>query len=89
MLKRVVLGRPYLLWDDDPVRDCQAQDALERAARAVGFEEIAFQYEPTRRRSTSNRRSTASSSCWWPTSAAMSDFAGARDHSAASSLSGR
>ena len=27
------------------MRDRQAQDALERA-RAVGFEEIAFQYEP-------------------------------------------
>ena len=46
VLKRVVLGRPIFFVDDDPVRDRQAQDALERAARAVGFEEIAFQYEP-------------------------------------------
>ena len=43
---RVVLGRPVFFVDDDPQRDTAAQAALERAARAVGFGEIAFQYEP-------------------------------------------
>jgi len=45
-LSRVVLGRPIYFVDDDPVRDAAAQDALEAAARAVGFEEVGFQYEP-------------------------------------------
>jgi hypothetical chaperone protein len=45
-LKRAVLGRPVHFVDDDPGRDAQAQAALEAAARAVGFEEVHFQYEP-------------------------------------------
>ncbi|MEY8877336.1 MAG: Hsp70 family protein [Leptothrix sp. (in: b-proteobacteria)] len=45
-LKRVVMGRPVYFVDDDPVRDAQAQAALEGAARAVGFEDVGFQYEP-------------------------------------------
>jgi hypothetical chaperone protein len=45
-LKRVVLGRPVFFVDDDAERDAQAQAALEEAARSVGFEEVAFQYEP-------------------------------------------
>lgn len=45
-LKRVVLGRPVFFVDDEPERDAQAQAALEEAARSVGFEEVAFQYEP-------------------------------------------
>jgi hypothetical chaperone protein len=45
-LSRVVLGRPVYFVDDDPERDAAAQAALEAAARAVGFEEIGFQYEP-------------------------------------------
>ena len=45
-LKRVVLGRPVFFVDDDPVRDRQAAAALEWAARAVGFDEVQFQYEP-------------------------------------------
>ncbi len=45
-LKRVVLGRPVFFVDDDPERDAAAQAALERAARSVGFAEIAFQFEP-------------------------------------------
>jgi len=32
--------------DDDPERDRAAAHALERAARAVGFDEVRFQYEP-------------------------------------------
>jgi hypothetical chaperone protein len=46
VLSRVVLGRPVFFVDDDPARDRQAQQALEGAARAVGFDEISFQYEP-------------------------------------------
>ncbi len=45
-LPRVVLGRPVFFVDDDPARDAQAQAALEAAARAVGFAEVRFQYEP-------------------------------------------
>jgi len=43
---RVVLGRPVFFVDDDPERDARAQAALEQAARAVGFAEVQFQYEP-------------------------------------------
>ena len=45
-VRRVVLGRPVFFVDGDPARDAQAQAALERAARAVGFTEVHFQYEP-------------------------------------------
>jgi hypothetical chaperone protein len=45
-LGRVVLGRPVYFVDDDPARDARAQAALEAAARAVGFDEVLFQYEP-------------------------------------------
>jgi hypothetical chaperone protein len=45
-IERVVLGRPVFFVDDDPVRDAKAQAALESAARAVGFAEVRFQYEP-------------------------------------------
>jgi hypothetical chaperone protein len=45
-LRRAVLGRPVFFVDDDPARDRQAEDALAAAARAVGFAEVAFQYEP-------------------------------------------
>ena len=45
-LQRVVLGRPVFFVDDDPARDAQAQAALEAAARAVGFTEVLFQFEP-------------------------------------------
>ncbi|HZY20330.1 MAG TPA: Hsp70 family protein [Ramlibacter sp.] len=43
---RVLLGRPVHFVDDSPERDRQAQDALERAARAAGFTEIGFELEP-------------------------------------------
>lgn len=43
---RAVLGRPVHFVDDDPAADRRAQDALEEIARAQGFREIAFQYEP-------------------------------------------
>jgi len=45
-LTRVVLGRPVFFVDDDAERDAAAQAALEEAARAVGFTEVSFQYEP-------------------------------------------
>jgi hypothetical chaperone protein len=45
-LNRVVLGRPVFFVDGDPVRDAQAQAALEAAARQVGFEQVHFQFEP-------------------------------------------
>ncbi len=45
-LERAVLGRPVYFVDGDPVRDAQAQQALEDAARAVGLRELSFQYEP-------------------------------------------
>ncbi len=45
-LQRAVLGRPVYFVDGDPQRDAQAQAALEEAARAVGFGELSFQYEP-------------------------------------------
>ncbi|HEY8162481.1 MAG TPA: Hsp70 family protein [Methylocystis sp.] len=43
---QLVLGRPVHFVDDDPAADRRAQDALEEIARARGFREIAFQYEP-------------------------------------------
>ncbi|MDE1948864.1 MAG: Hsp70 family protein [Burkholderiales bacterium] len=43
---RLVLGRPVFFVDGEPERDRRAQAALEAAARAVGFAEVVFQYEP-------------------------------------------
>jgi hypothetical chaperone protein len=45
-LHRVVMGRPVFFVDDDAARDAAAQSALEQAARAVGFTDVRFQYEP-------------------------------------------
>ncbi|MBT9609559.1 MAG: Hsp70 family protein [Aquabacterium sp.] len=45
-LNQVVLGRPVYFVDDDVVRDGAAQASLAAAARAVGFSDIAFQFEP-------------------------------------------
>ncbi len=45
-LSRVVLGRPVYFVDDEPERDQLAEAQLADAARAVGFTEIAFQFEP-------------------------------------------
>ncbi len=45
-LRQVVLGRPVFFVDDEPERDAAAQTALESAARAVGFSDIRFQFEP-------------------------------------------
>ncbi|MCC3246014.1 Hsp70 family protein [Methylocystis sp. WRRC1] len=43
---QVVMGRPVHFVDDDPAADRLAQDALEEIARAQGFRDVAFQYEP-------------------------------------------
>jgi len=43
---RVVLGRPAFFVDDDPEADAAAERQLEAAARAAGFETVAFQFEP-------------------------------------------
>lgn len=43
---QVVMGRPVHFVDDNPDADRRAQDALEEIARAQGFREISFQYEP-------------------------------------------
>jgi hypothetical chaperone protein len=45
-LTHAVLGRPVFFVDGEPERDAAAQAALESAARAVGFDEVSFQYEP-------------------------------------------
>ncbi|MFG6412433.1 heat-shock protein [Roseateles sp. DC23W] len=44
--ERAVLGRPVFFVDGDPVRDAAAQAQLEGCARAVGFRDVQFQYEP-------------------------------------------
>ncbi len=45
-LDSVVMGRPVFFVDDEPERDAAAQASLEAAARAVGFKEVSFQFEP-------------------------------------------
>ena len=46
VLTKAVLGRPVFFVDDDAQRDRAAQDALEQAARLVGFDDVVFQFEP-------------------------------------------
>lgn len=58
-LTRVVVGRPVFFVDDDPVRDARAQQALETAARAAGFAEVRFQFEPIAAAFDYERRCTA------------------------------
>ena len=41
-----VFGRPVFFIDDSADADRQAEDTLEGIARAVGFKQVAFQYEP-------------------------------------------
>jgi len=43
---RAVLGRPVFFVDGEPARDAAAQAQLEACARAVGFTDVHFQYEP-------------------------------------------
>ncbi|WP_053155564.1 Hsp70 family protein [Pseudomonas sp. Pf153] len=42
----VVLGRPVFFVDDDELADQEAQNTLADVARAIGFKEVSFQYEP-------------------------------------------
>jgi hypothetical chaperone protein len=58
-IEHVVLGRPVFFVDDDPARDAKAQAALESAARAVGFAEVQFQYEPIAAALDYEQRATA------------------------------
>lgn len=44
--QQAVFGRPVHFIDDDETADQQAQNSLEEIARAVGFKDIAFQFEP-------------------------------------------
>ena len=43
---RAVMGRPVHFIDDDSKADQLAQDTLEEIARAAGFKEVQFQFEP-------------------------------------------
>jgi len=45
-LRRVIIGRPVRFVDGHEERDAKAQALLEAAARAAGFAEVAFQFEP-------------------------------------------
>ncbi|MDY8108372.1 Hsp70 family protein [Fulvimarina sp. 2208YS6-2-32] len=45
-LDQVVMGRPVRFVDEDDAADRAAQDQLEEAARAQGFSDIEFQFEP-------------------------------------------
>ncbi|MQP67935.1 Hsp70 family protein [Niveispirillum sp. SYP-B3756] len=45
-LTRVVHGRPVHFVDGDDAADARAEDALADIARASGFAEVSFQYEP-------------------------------------------
>lgn len=45
-LESVIMGRPVFFVDDDAERDAAAQASLEAAARAVGFKNVSFQFEP-------------------------------------------
>ena len=45
-MTQVVLGRPVHFVDDDAAADQKAQAVLEDIARAQGFREVVFQYEP-------------------------------------------
>jgi hypothetical chaperone protein len=44
--RRAVFGRPVFFVDNNPAADRLAEDTLAEVARAVGFDEIGFQYEP-------------------------------------------
>ena len=42
----VIIGRPVRFVDNDMARDAKAQSSLDKAARAAGFKQVAFQLEP-------------------------------------------
>ncbi len=43
---RAVMGRPVFFVDDSPAADRRAEDTLREIAKAVGFKDVAFQFEP-------------------------------------------
>jgi hypothetical chaperone protein len=45
-LKRVIIGRPVHFVDDNRERDVQAENSMRRAAKAAGFADVGFQFEP-------------------------------------------
>lgn len=45
-LTQVMLGRPVHFVDDDPAADALAEAQLAAAAKAAGFAEVVFQFEP-------------------------------------------
>src|SRR5204863_339841 len=81
-IEHAVLGRPVFFVDDDPVRDAQAQAALEAAARQVGFTDVQFQYEPiaaaTGSRRAPKRRRSRSPTAGRPRSICRTPSAGSR-----------
>ncbi|MBK5397903.1 MULTISPECIES: Hsp70 family protein [Pseudomonas] len=44
--EEVVLGRPVFFVDDDELADQEAENTLVDVARAIGFKDVSFQYEP-------------------------------------------
>ena len=44
--EEVVLGRPVFFVDDDEMADQEAENTLVDVARAIGFKDVSFQYEP-------------------------------------------
>lgn len=44
--EQAVFGRPVFFIDDSRANDAQAEATLAEVARAVGFRDVAFQYEP-------------------------------------------
>lgn len=45
-LRQAVFGRPVHFVDNDPAGDAAAQDQLALIAKACGFDDVEFQYEP-------------------------------------------
>ncbi|SFU78453.1 hypothetical chaperone protein [Polaromonas sp. YR568] len=43
---QAVMGRPVFFVDDNPTADQRAEDTLREIAKAVGFKDVAFQFEP-------------------------------------------
>ena len=44
--EQAVIGRPVFFVDDNPAADQEAADTLLEVAKAIGFNEVSFQYEP-------------------------------------------
>jgi hypothetical chaperone protein len=44
--EQVVLGRPVFFVDDDEKADAEAADTLSAVAKAIGFKDVSFQFEP-------------------------------------------